>query len=245
MTDPRDQNQPGQGQWGQGQSGQGQWNQNQWGQQQPGQGQWPQSQGGQGQWGSPPVSIGGAPPQWQQGQHGQPGQPGLVDRYERGVDRAMVHVDRALGCGQLVYNAFMLLLMNLFFLGFLGLSYWFFSESLHLARNGTPATGVVVDFSESNSADSGVTYSPIVEFKVGRKTYEFDSGISSSPKAYDVGEEVPILYDPENPETAEIKSWMTSPALFAGVFGIQLIAFLIANVLAIRRIMRGESIDDE
>lgn len=133
--------------------------------------------------------------------------------------------------------------VNVFWLFFIGLSLYFLQSSWRLARHGQPATGVVVALDERRDSD-GVTYSPVVEFDTGGRTYRFDSGISSYPAAYDVGERVAILYDPANPNHAKIKAWWSAPPLYILLFALMVGAALLTNFLMMRRIWRGESMVD-
>lgn len=106
--------------------------------------------------------------------------------------------------------------------------------------------GVVVDLTmrpqyseEDPSRVVGEIYYPVVEFvaKDGkRRTVQLDEG--SFPPSYEAGDEVIILYEPDNPQDARIKSVGSSSLMWIlpGITGILGIAFLGA-VIAVRRLM--------
>jgi hypothetical protein len=75
-----------------------------------------------------------------------------------------------------------------------------------LEKQGIEAQGVVIDLQENYDSD-GSTYTPVVQFKTkSGQSIEFASSYSSSPPAYDVGESVTVVYPPNNPAEAIIKS---------------------------------------
>lgn len=82
-------------------------------------------------------------------------------------------------------------------------------------------------------------YYPVVEYRSsdGRKhSVQLTEG--SSPASYEVGEDVTVLYDPEHPLDARIKSFSSSLLLWVlpGITGILGISFLVA-VLVVRRFL--------
>lgn len=111
------------------------------------------------------------------------------------------------------------------------------------------ASGVVVDMTKRLEYDEedrdrviGEIYYPVVEFtaKDGkRRRVQLSEG--SWPPAYEVGEEVTVLYDPDKPLDARIKSTGSSVLMWIlpGVTGILGIAFLGA-VLVVQKLMSPE-----
>src|SRR5690349_10572265 len=63
--------------------------------------------------------------------------------------------------------------------------------------------GKVIDFKnyESRNDNGGSTtmYAPVFEYEFNGKTYQHTSSTSSSSPAYDIGETVDVLVDPQNP----------------------------------------------
>jgi len=74
-----------------------------------------------------------------------------------------------------------------------------------LEGQGIEVPGVVVELQENYDSD-GSTYTPVVQFKTDTgQSIEFASSYSSSPPAYNVGENVTVVYPPDNPTDAIIK----------------------------------------
>ncbi len=86
-----------------------------------------------------------------------------------------------------------------------------------------PAEGVVVGL-EPRRARHGHIYCPDVEFRTpAGQTARFVSAFGTMPAAYRVGQAVKVLYDPTNPQSAEIDSgmtrWLMPGCLFAFAVG--------------------------
>jgi len=111
------------------------------------------------------------------------------------------------------------------------------------------ASGVVVDMTKRLVYDEqdrnrvvGETYYPVVEFTASdgkRRSVQLSEG--SWPPAYEVGEEVTVLYDPEKPLDARIKSAGSSALMWIlpGITGILGVAFLGA-VMLVQKLMAPE-----
>ena len=89
-----------------------------------------------------------------------------------------------------------------------------------LRQEALEVPGEVIQLSESCD-DEGCTYSPIVRFVTqAGQSITYSSKFSSSPPAYDVGEQVTIFYKPDNPQKATIKGeGGVFRFIFAGVGG--------------------------
>lgn len=84
------------------------------------------------------------------------------------------------------------------------------SRTAAFLRIAASADGTVVALDESVSTDSdgrrSRTYRPVVEFAPASGAVRtFTSRTGSSPPAYDVGERVTVLYDPQDPDDARLK----------------------------------------
>jgi hypothetical protein len=74
-----------------------------------------------------------------------------------------------------------------------------------LESRGIETSGTVIGLQENCDSD-GCTYAPEVQFTITNgQTVHFVSSYSSSPPAYDVGENVTVVYPPDNPTDAIIK----------------------------------------
>lgn len=108
------------------------------------------------------------------------------------------------------------------------------------------APAVVVEMTrrleyDENDSDRviGEAYFPVVEFTANdgkRRSVQLSEG-SWSP-AYEIGDEVTVLYDPQRPLEARIKSFGSSALMWIlpGITGILGVAFLGA-VIAVRKLM--------
>jgi hypothetical protein len=108
------------------------------------------------------------------------------------------------------------------------------------------APGRVVDmvkYSEYAQDDHsrliGETYYPVVKFVAldgKQRSVQLNEG--SSPPSYEVGDEVVVLYEPDHPLNARIKSFASSAGMWIlpTITGILGIGFLVA-VLAVRKVM--------
>ena len=84
-------------------------------------------------------------------------------------------------------------------------------KSISLASSGVTTTGTVTSVEEFTSAQANfpsTSYKLIVSFEVDGGTYSVRSNAYYKPigKSW-VGETMPIIYDPENPETALIDTF--------------------------------------
>jgi hypothetical protein len=115
--------------------------------------------------------------------------------------------------------------------------------AVQLESKGIVNEGIVVDM-DASTTDGSTTYAPIIEFQANGQTYSFKGGISSNPPQYSVGDQVNVLYDPDNPETAQINKgserWLVPLILIpAMIFGV-----IVVNFFLIRAWKRGDSIND-
>jgi hypothetical protein len=83
----------------------------------------------------------------------------------------------------------------------------FLQERSFLAAAET-ATGTVTDFDLSSDSDNSYSYCPVINFatKSGQKV-EYHANVCSAPPAYDVGDHVQVIYDPENPRKVQMDSF--------------------------------------
>jgi hypothetical protein len=88
-----------------------------------------------------------------------------------------------------------------------------YNESRKFVEHSVEATGVVKDLIASTSSSSSGTstiYHPLVSFKTAKgEIVEFKNNIGSNPPSYKRGEEVPVRYDPNNPQDASIDSFVS------------------------------------
>lgn len=161
--------------------------------------------------------------------------------YERTVDRAVNTVEKASGVANRLWNGCILIFADLFLAGFCLWGAYAGYINWRLEQEGVTTTGTVVRLEESDSAESGCcVYSPVIEFTVDGQTYSFDGDIASDPPAYEVGEEVSVLYHPDEPETAQINKWSERWLFPIILISAMLLTALIVNIVLIRAIWRNE-----
>jgi len=95
----------------------------------------------------------------------------------------------------------------------------FFLWSLSVSLGGELAVGVIVDYRERPSR-KGTTYAPVFGYEADGQYYENTSSLATSWKSYEIGDEVSVLYSPEDPQSASINSftsmWLLPTLLFGG-----------------------------
>lgn len=117
--------------------------------------------------------------------------------------------------------------------------------SWRLQNEGITTTGMVIQMEESNSSEGGCcVYSPVIEFTVNGQTYSFDGGNASDPPAYRVGEGVEVIYDPSDPDTAQIDKWTERWLFPIIIIPAMIFTAAILNFFMIRAWRHGEYIGE-
>jgi hypothetical protein len=100
--------------------------------------------------------------------------------------------------------------------------------------------GTVIQMVYSEDSEGGGGYAPIYQFKtLEGQDIEIQDGLSSNPPRFKVGQDVKVLYDPENPRNARLNKWLNLyflPILFGGlgvIFGGVGIVLVIQQVLRV------------
>ena len=167
-----------------------------------------------------------------------------MDSYERNVDKVANVAGKAIGVANRLYIGCIIVFANLFLAGFCLWGAYAGYVSWKLEDEGETTTGVVVRLEEHDSSESGCcTYSPVIEFKVNDQTFSFEGDNASYPPAYDVGENVSVLYDPANPDTAQINKWTERWLLPIILIPTMLFTALILNFFMIRAFWRNDPMD--
>ncbi len=167
-----------------------------------------------------------------------------MDQYEKGVDK-VVNALEGVGRGaNRVYIGCAVILANLFFAAFCFWGAYAAYTTWQLQTNGETTTGIVVHLDEQSDAEGGCcTYVPIIEFEAGGKTYSFSGDTASDPPAYEVSEEVSILYDPANPNTAQINKWSERWLMPIILIPSMIFASIILTFFMVRAWRRGDNIE--
>jgi hypothetical protein len=166
-----------------------------------------------------------------------------VDNYEKNVDKAVNAVDKVGKAANRLYNGCIIIFANLFFAAFCLWGMYAAYTSWQLQTNGETTTGIVVELKEQSDADGGCcTYVPVVEYSVNEQTYSMEGDTASDPPQYEVGEEVPILYDPSDPNKAQINKLLERWLFPIIIIPAMLLAALVVNFFMIRAFQRNDTI---
>jgi hypothetical protein len=119
-------------------------------------------------------------------------------------------------------------------LGLLVASVFIYLNTRSFINSSARAKGTVIAHAQSRSSDGGLTYAPVISFRTpDGQTVEFKSQTSSNNPSPALGESVEVLYNPRNPQEAEINSftslWILTiilSALGAGFFIIGTTVFI-------------------
>ncbi len=119
------------------------------------------------------------------------------------------------------------LLVFLFTLPFLGIGVSEAVKVRQMLASFESATGIVIDNDYQTSPDpddparEAGAYFPVVKFSSSQGgNTTFTDGVGSIPPDYEIGDSVEILYNPQNPREAKIKSWKRiwfAPTLFIAI----------------------------
>lgn len=110
-----------------------------------------------------------------------------------------------------------------------------FVTNLRLMSRGHRTTGVVAGLERDRNPDPntpGYTYWPVLEFQTDRgQDVRTRAKVSGSPQ---VGRQVRILYDPDNPQTAEIDTIWGRGTIVSGAFALIGIGLIVSAILRSR-----------
>ena len=116
-----------------------------------------------------------------------------------------------------------LLPLGLGFLGlgllFVGLAAFFFFRTRKFLETAVSTSGTIVDLVASSGSEGGTVYQSVVQFMTADgQTVTWQESMASNPPAGQPGDQVPMLYDPTDPNDARIakpfRMWFL-PGLFA------------------------------
>src|SRR4051794_40986733 len=92
----------------------------------------------------------------------------------------------------------------------LSISGYLFYQEKQFLQHAQVGNGIVTALQQSTSSKGSVTYYPVVVYRTSNgKEMEFSSSFSSNPPSYEIGEKVEVYYEPNQPQSAEIKGFFT------------------------------------
>ena len=167
-----------------------------------------------------------------------------MDAYEKSVDKVVNAAEKVARGANRLYIGCATIIANLFFMAFCLWGVYAAYIGWQLQTNGEATTGIVVRLDEQSDSEGGCcTYVPIIEFEAGGNTYSFRGDTASDPPAYEVSEEVSILYDPANPNTAQINKWSERWLMPIILIPSMILASIILTFFMVRAWRRGDSIE--
>lgn len=174
----------------------------------------------------------------------------LADSYEKGFDKIAPKIENTVdkigrGANRL-YIGCTTLLANLFFAAFCLWGAYAATVSWRLQTAGEMTTGTVTRLEESKTSEGYCCeYTPVVEFKANGQTYTFENDNASDSPDYQIGAEVPVLYDPSDPNVAQINTFSDRWLFPIIIIPAMLFAALILDFFMIRAWRRGEDVLSE
>ena len=167
-----------------------------------------------------------------------------MDNYERAVDKVANTAEKAAGAVNRLQIGCWIVFANLFFAAFCLWGAYAAYTSWRLDQEGETTTGRVVRLEESDSSEGGCcVYSPVIEFEANGQTYSFEGDTASYPPAYEVGEEVNVIYHPNDPDTAQINKWTERWLFPLIIIPAMILTALIVNFFLIRSFWRNDPLD--
>ena len=133
---------------------------------------------------------------------------------------------------------------------FLSIGVFIFYEDYTFLKKSQSATGIVVDLEYTLEVGRRVYY-PIVNFTTEKnESITFRGRTGSTPPQYKIGDEVPVIYDPDNPYNARIYSayYWVIPIVFVVVGSLCIFApflYFLSNKRKKRLLQYGRLINTE
>lgn len=166
-----------------------------------------------------------------------------VEAYEKNFDKAANVLGKVGRGANHLYNGCLLLFVNLFFGAFCLWGTYMAFNAYKLGASGETTAGIVVELEESSMPEGGCcVYSPIIEFQANGQRYTFNGDVATNPPTYKVGEAVQVLYDPADPNTAQINKWSERWLTPLILTPSMILAAMLVNFFSIRAWRRGESL---
>jgi hypothetical protein len=131
------------------------------------------------------------------------------------------------------------LVLGLAGLGLLTGAYFAIRSELSFRASALSASGTVVDLIRTTDSRRTTVYRPVFEFTDRTdRVYRITGSVASDPPSYERGEKVTVCYRPDNPENAQLDSFVDSwlDALILGGLGVVFTSFCAGFVIyTIRR----------
>ena len=135
-------------------------------------------------------------------------------------------------------NRFAVPILFVLGIGLLLVSYHFHEKTATFLQISQSAPGLVVKLREKDSSDGDTTYAAVVEYRDQRgQSFDFVDSFSSKPPAYFAGQHVLVLYNPNDPDEAQIDRGLWN-YWFTALLGIPGALFVMCGLYSVRRRFR-------
>ena len=119
-----------------------------------------------------------------------------------------------------------------------------FAVRTHLfIQSAIHAKGIIVELEQRRSDEGSTVYSPVCTFTdVQGNTHKVSISIYSNPAIVGVGDEIEVLYDPDNPQKVRINRFLylrTLEAIFTAI-GVSYLVLFLWLALYAKRKMKSE-----
>ena len=116
-------------------------------------------------------------------------------------------------------------------------AFWQYTKTESLLKRGKVALAEVIDL-VTQSGSKGATYAPVFEYTdASQQIQRFKSEVASNPPAFQVGNKVPVVYDPADVSQVKVVSYwgLYRWAVIPLVIALPLLTISIGNWLFIWR----------
>lgn len=128
----------------------------------------------------------------------------------------------------------------------LGITFYLANKTWNFIQSSEKTSGIVVGMKHSRSGGNDSkrsSYTPIIRYTdLNNNSYEFDSKVSTSSPRYKEGEEVQILYHKDQPEQAEINTFLSlwTGEMIFGFLGLSTFLIGLSMLLKSNKINREQ-----
>ena len=107
-------------------------------------------------------------------------------------------------------------------LAFLAIAAFTIRSEIRYRSGAIRVSGTVMEMIPTSGSKGGILYKPVFQFAdLNDRMHKVSGSVASSPPAFHTGQAVTVLYRPENPENAQLDSFMEAwflPLVF-GILG--------------------------
>lgn len=143
-----------------------------------------------------------------------------TQNYENAIDKTFNTVNTVYSAGRRIGYVLMGLFFMLISIILFGWGIYSYKDKTENFATYKKTEGTVIRLREvPETENTGITYAPVIKYKdASGKEFTYESKHSSDPPDYEVGEKVPLIHDPADPEEVYVDSfrekWVLTIVLF-------------------------------